>query len=58
MNSLPRPSFSPGDALGAPFSSLFHHLLTARLRLPEFAQSTAGHLSAFACSQNRGQVPP
>jgi hypothetical protein len=27
---------SPEEALGALFTSLLHHLLTARLRLPEF----------------------
>jgi hypothetical protein len=30
----------PPAAPGALFISLLHHLLTARLRLPEFAKST------------------
>jgi type I restriction enzyme S subunit len=46
------------SALVALFQSLLHHLMTSQVRLPEFAQRTAGHPSAFARGPNRGQVPP
>ena len=38
MNSRQRPSPPPGDTLAALFTSLLRYLLTARLRLPEFAK--------------------